>query len=114
MARSFSTLFFKAAKKLGRIQRAALNLAVPGASGKRAAASRRAAARRSANASRDGASPSLGLGRWEASRQFTDGLGRRLALPATFRPACRARACRWWSCCTAAARPRCRSRRVRA
>lgn len=79
MARSFSTLFFKAAKKLGRIQRAALNLAVPGASGKRAAASRRAAARRSANASRDGASPSLGLGRWEASRQFTDGLGRRLA-----------------------------------
>lgn len=28
---------------------------------------------------RDGASPSLGLGRWEASRQFTDGLGRRLA-----------------------------------
>ena len=29
--------------------------------------------------SRDGASPSLGLGRWEASRQFTDGLGRRLA-----------------------------------
>ncbi|WZB61302.1 PHB depolymerase family esterase [Achromobacter xylosoxidans] len=79
MARSFSTLFFKAAKKLGRIQRAALNLAVPGASGKRAAASRRAAARRGANASRDGASPSLGLGRWEASRQFTDGLGRRLA-----------------------------------
>ena len=52
---------------------------MPGASGKRAAASRRAAARRSANASRDGASPSLGLGRWEASRQFTDGLGRRLA-----------------------------------
>ena len=70
---------FQGREKLGRIQRAALNLAVPGASGKRAAASRRAAARRGANASRDGASPSLGLGRWEASRQFTDGLGRRLA-----------------------------------
>ena len=70
---------FQGREKLGGIQRAALNLAVPGASGKRAAASRRAAARRGANASRDGASPSLGLGRWEASRQFTDGLGRRLA-----------------------------------
>ena len=78
MARSFP-LCFQGREKLGRIQRAALNLAVPGASGKRAAASRRAAARRGANASRDGASPSLGLGRWEASRQFTDGLGRRLA-----------------------------------
>ena len=56
MARSFSTLFFKAAKKLGRIQRAALN--GPGAFARRRLAL---------------------LGRWEASRQFTDGLGRRLA-----------------------------------
>ena len=52
---------------------------MPGASGR--AARRRVAGGGQAqrHASRDGASPSLGLGRWEASRQFTDGLGRRLA-----------------------------------
>lgn len=94
MARSFSSLFFKAAKKITRLQRAAMRMASPKPARKRAAAPRKTAAvstaARAAKTARTGgaagagrsAAPdpaSLGVGRWEASRQFSDKTGRRLA-----------------------------------
>lgn len=91
MARSFSSLFFKAAKKITRLQRAALRMAAPKAARKRvkttvktsAAGSAAARAAKAAKAARPAKAaamePQLGAGRWEASRQFSDGAGRRLA-----------------------------------
>ncbi|CAB3733370.1 extracellular catalytic domain type 1 short-chain-length polyhydroxyalkanoate depolymerase [Achromobacter kerstersii] len=90
MARSFTSLFFKAAKKLSKLQRAALRMASPKPARKRAAARKstaKPAAGSTSSASSASASPpsrtpavsSLGGGRWEASRQFSDGAGRQLA-----------------------------------
>lgn len=75
MARSLTHLFFNAAKKLSRIQRAALRMAAPRRARKRAAPARQAAARSGATSP---ATANLGSGRWEASRQFSDADGRRL------------------------------------
>ncbi|MNX39607.1 Esterase PHB depolymerase [compost metagenome] len=105
MARSFSSLFFKAAKKISKLQRAALRMAAPKAARKRTVSARKAAvaaghaakAAKAANAAiaakatsgaapRSTAAPPLGNGRWEASRQFSDGAGRRLAF-ARYTPA---------------------------
>ncbi|SIT28922.1 PHB depolymerase family esterase [Achromobacter sp. MFA1 R4] len=91
MARSFSSLFFKAAKKISRLQRAAMRMATPKPPRKRATTARKAAkavkavkAVKTARAPGAGraavpAAAALGAGRWEASRQFSDGAGRRLA-----------------------------------
>ncbi|WP_373979722.1 PHB depolymerase family esterase [Achromobacter sp. JD417] len=94
MARSFSSLFFKAAKKITRLQRAAMRLAAPKPARKRAAPARKKAAgvttgraaktARPAGAAGAGRAPAaetapLGAGRWEAVRQFSDKTGRRLA-----------------------------------
>ena len=95
MARSFSSLFFKAAKKITRLQRAAMRMASPKPPRKRATATRKTTAAsattgRAAKTVRPAgtagagkpATPdaaSLGAGRWEASRQFSDKTGRRLA-----------------------------------
>ncbi|WP_313622537.1 PHB depolymerase family esterase [Achromobacter sp.] len=94
MARSFSSLFFKAAKKITRLQRAALRIAAPKAARKRVKTTRKTAAAGSAAAKSAKAAatataikaakaaavaPQGGTGRWEASRQFSDGVGRRLA-----------------------------------
>ncbi|MFY3434013.1 alpha/beta hydrolase family esterase [Achromobacter mucicolens] len=106
MARSFSSLFFKAAKKITRLQRAAMRLAAPKPARKRAAPARKKAAGvttgRAAKAARPAGAAgagraaaaetaSLGAGRWEALRQFSDKTGRRLAFsrytPATAPPA---------------------------
>ena len=87
-------------EKLGRIQRAALNRPPCRRLWQRAAASRRAAARRSAMLARRRlalAGPGLLGGLAPVHRR--PGPASRLAR--TFRPACRARACRWW--CAAAA-----------
>ncbi|WMD21156.1 PHB depolymerase family esterase [Achromobacter seleniivolatilans] len=85
MARSFTNLFFKAAKKLSKLQRAALRIAAPKTARKRTVSARKAAvaARQAARAAppaaaRTPVAPSLGNGRWEASRQFSDGSGRQL------------------------------------
>lgn len=79
MARSFTNLFFKAAKKIGKLQRAAMRMAVPKAAKKRAAPKRNAAKSATASATRGAAAgQSLGVGRWEASRQFSDSQGHRL------------------------------------
>ncbi len=74
MARSLTHLFFNAAKKLSKIQRAALRMAAPRRARKRAAPAR-AAVRPGASSP---AAANLGSGRWEASRQFSDAHGRRL------------------------------------
>ncbi|PTW82545.1 esterase [Achromobacter mucicolens] len=106
MARSFSSLFFKAAKKITRLQRAAMRLAAPKPARKRAAPARKKAAgatagraaktARAAGATAAGRSaaaqtPSMGAGRWEATRQFSDKTGRRMAFsrytPTTATPA---------------------------
>ncbi|CAB3844521.1 PHB depolymerase family esterase [Achromobacter mucicolens] len=106
MARSFSSLFFKAAKKITRLQRAAMRLAAPKPARKRAAPARKKAAgvttgraaktarpAGAAGAGRAAAAETapLGAGRWEALRQFSDKTGRRLAFsrytPATAPPA---------------------------
>ncbi|MDF2860469.1 MAG: esterase, depolymerase family protein [Achromobacter mucicolens] len=106
MARSFSSLFFKAAKKITRLQRAAMRLAAPKPARKRAAPARKKAADvttgRAAKAARPAGAAGagraaaaetapLGAGRWEALRQFSDKTGRRLAFsrytPATAPPA---------------------------
>lgn len=106
MARSFSSLFFKAAKKITRLQRTAMRLAAPKPARKRAAPARKKAAgvttgraaktarpAGAASAGRAAAAEtaSLGAGRWEALRQFSDKTGRRLAFsrytPATATPA---------------------------
>ncbi|MFD4839278.1 alpha/beta hydrolase family esterase [Achromobacter sp. NPDC058515] len=100
MARSFSSLFFKAAKKISKLQRAALRMAAPKTARKRTVSARKAAVAAghaakaakaakaaSAAAPRSAAAPPLGNGRWEASRQFSDGAGRRLAF-ARYTPAC--------------------------
>ncbi|MDG9968192.1 PHB depolymerase family esterase [Achromobacter mucicolens] len=108
MARSFSSLFFKAAKKITRLQRTAMRLAAPKPARKRAAPARKKAAgvttgraaktarpAGAAGAGRAAAAAaetaSLGAGRWEALRQFSDKTGRRLAFsrytPATATPA---------------------------
>lgn len=94
MARSFSSLFFKAAKKITRLQRAAMRLAAPKPARKRAAPARKKAAgvttgraakvarpAGAAGAGRAAAAETapLGAGRWEAVRQFSDKTGRRLA-----------------------------------
>lgn len=94
MARSFSSLFFKAAKKITRLQRAAMRLAAPKPARKRAAPARKKAAGvttgRAAKAARPAGAAGagraaaaetapLGAGRWEAVRQFSDKTGRRLA-----------------------------------
>lgn len=79
MARSFTSLFFKTAKKFGRLQRAALRAAAPQAAKRRSATRRKAAvAARQAAKSAAPAVPSLGGGRWEAARQFSDSRGHRL------------------------------------
>ncbi len=91
MARSFTNLFFKAAKKIGKLQRAAMRMAAPKAAKKRGAPKRRAAKPAAASASRSAAAPALGTGRWEASRQFSDGHGRRLTY-ARYTPAAAPRA----------------------
>jgi len=79
MARSFTSLFFKTAKKLGRLQRAALRAAAPQAAKRRSATRRKATvAARQAAKSAAPAAPSLGGGRWEAARQFSDSRGQRL------------------------------------
>ncbi|WP_313656673.1 PHB depolymerase family esterase [Achromobacter ruhlandii] len=79
MARSFTRLFFNAAKKLGKLQRAALRMAAPKRVRQRAAPARQAAARGGAVPSGATAAASgLGGGRWEAARQFSDAHGRRL------------------------------------
>ncbi|MDH0092150.1 PHB depolymerase family esterase [Achromobacter mucicolens] len=106
MARSFSSLFFKAAKKITRLQRAAMRLAAPKPARKRAAPARKKAASVTAGRAAKPARPagaagagraaaaekaSLGAGRWEALRRFTDKTGRSLAFsrytPATAPPA---------------------------
>lgn len=106
MARSFSSLFFKAAKKITRLQRTAMRLAAPKPARERAAPARKKAAgvttgraaktarpAGAAGAGRAAAAEtaSLGAGRWEALRQFSDKTGRRLAFsrytPATATPA---------------------------
>ncbi len=102
MARSFSSLFFKAAKKITRLQRTAMRMAAPKPARKRATAARKTAASATAGRAVKTARPagtagagraaapeaaSLGAGRWEASRQFTDKTGRRLAF-ARYTPAC--------------------------
>ena len=79
MARSFAHLFFNAAKKLGRILRAALRMAAPQQARQRAASARQAAARRGAVHPAGAGAPNLGGGRWEATRQFSDAHGRRLS-----------------------------------
>ncbi|CAB3821984.1 PHB depolymerase family esterase [Achromobacter sp. SIMBA_011] len=79
MARSLTHLFFTAAKKLSRMQRAAMRIAAPKRARKRAAPARPAAARPAAHSATGAAAPSLGSGRWEASRQFTDAHGRSLS-----------------------------------
>lgn len=101
MARSFSSLFFKAAKKITRLQRTAMRMAAPKPARKRATPSRKTAAGTTAGRAVKTARPggtagagraaapeaaSLGAGRWEASRQFTDKTGRRLAF-ARYTPA---------------------------
>jgi poly(hydroxyalkanoate) depolymerase family esterase len=79
MARSFTSLFFKTAKKLGRLQRAALRAAAPQAAKRRGATRRKAAvAAKQAAKPAAPAAPSLGGGRWEAARQFSDSRGHRL------------------------------------
>ncbi|WP_434642108.1 extracellular catalytic domain type 1 short-chain-length polyhydroxyalkanoate depolymerase [Achromobacter piechaudii] len=80
MARSFTNLFFKAAKKISKLQRTALRLATPKPAKKRATAARKAAAKPSPAAAtpRAAAAASLGTGRWEGTRQFSDGKGRQL------------------------------------
>ncbi|MGY6270372.1 extracellular catalytic domain type 1 short-chain-length polyhydroxyalkanoate depolymerase [Achromobacter denitrificans] len=79
MARSFTSLLFKTAKKLGRLQRAALRAAAPQAAKRRSATRRKAAvAARQAAKSAEPAAPSLGGGRWETARQFSDSRGQRL------------------------------------
>lgn len=80
MARSLTSLIFKTAKRLGRLQRAALLAAAPKAA-RRAAVRRKPAkpAAKPAAKAAAAASAGLGAGRWEASRQYTDGSGRRLA-----------------------------------
>ncbi len=102
MARSFSSLFFKAAKKIPRLQRTAMRMAAPKPARKRATAARKTAASATAGRAVKTARPagtadagraaapeaaSRGVGRWEASRQFTDKTGRRLAF-ARYTPAC--------------------------
>lgn len=92
MARSFSSLFFKAAKKISKLQRAALRIAAPKTARKRTVSARKAAVAAghaakaakaakaaSAAAPRSSPVPPLGNGRWEASRQFSDDKGGRLA-----------------------------------
>lgn len=94
MARSFSSLFFKAAKKISRLQRAAMRMAAPKPARKRAASARKtpigATPGRAVKTARPAGSTgagraaapeaaSLGACRWEASRQFSDRTGRRLA-----------------------------------
>lgn len=101
MARSFSSLFFKAAKKITRLQRTAMRMATPKPARKRATPARKTAASSTAGRAVKTARPggtagagraaapeaaSLGAGRWEASRQFTDKTGRRLAF-ARYTPA---------------------------
>ena len=80
MARSFTSLFFKAAKKLSKLQRAAMRMAAPKSARKRTPSVRKAAAKPAPPAAtpRQPAAPSLGGGRWESSRQFSDGAGRQL------------------------------------
>ena len=88
MARSFTSLFFKAAKKLGKLQRTALRMATPKPAKKRAAPARKTAVKLAppAAAPRQAAASSLGSGRWESSRQFSDGAGRQLTF-ARYTPA---------------------------
>ena len=101
MARSFSSLFFKAAKKITRLQRTAMRMAAPKPARKRATSARKTTASSAAGRAVKTARPagttgagraaapeaaSLGAGRWEASRQFTDKTGRRLAF-ARYTPA---------------------------
>ena len=79
MARSLTRLFFSAAKKLSKIQRAAMRIAAPKRVRQRAAPARLASpVRQAAHGATGAAGPSLGGGRWEASRQFTDSHGRGL------------------------------------
>ncbi|AUZ18499.1 esterase [Achromobacter xylosoxidans] len=75
MARSLTHLFFNAAKKLSKIQRAALRMAAPRRARKRSAPARQAVVRSGVASP---AAANLGGGRWEASRQFSDAHGRRL------------------------------------
>ncbi|AYD65517.1 esterase [Achromobacter spanius] len=92
MARSFSNLFFKAAKKISKLQRTALRMASPKPARKRATTPRKSATKTatktasSAAATRQPATPSLGNGRWEGTRQFSDGKGRQLTF-ARYTPA---------------------------
>lgn len=83
MARSFTSLIFKTAKKLGRLQRAALRAAAPQAAKRRSATLRKAtvAARQAAKSAKSAApaASSLGDGRWETARQFSGSRGQRLA-----------------------------------
>ena len=85
MARNFSSLFFKTAKQIGKLQRAALRMAAPKAARKRPVSARKAAvaaghAAKPAKPARAAYAPApLGSGLWETSRQFTDSAGRRLA-----------------------------------
>lgn len=81
MARSFTNLFFKAAKKLSRLQRTAMRMATPKPARKRASSARKVAAKAAPATStpRQPVAPSLGSGRWEGSRQFSDGQGRQLS-----------------------------------
>lgn len=78
MPRSFTSLFFNAAKKFSKLQRAALRMAAPKAARKRTVSARQAAVARQAAKTAATAASSLGTGRWEASRQFSDARGRRL------------------------------------
>ncbi len=77
MARSFSKFLFRAAKKISRLQRAALRAAMPPKSGKRAAVRKPAA--RTARSRSEADAPALGKGRWEATRHFVDAAGRRIS-----------------------------------
>ncbi len=86
MARSFTSLFFNAAKKFSKLQRAALRMAAPKAARKRTVSARKAAIARQAAKTAATAASSLGTGRWETSRQFSDAQGRRLTF-ARYTPA---------------------------
>lgn len=92
MARSLSKLFFKTARKIGKLQRAALRMAAPKAARKRTVSARKAAvaagpaAKAASAAATRSAAASLGNGRWEGTRLFSDRAGRQLTF-ARYTPA---------------------------
>lgn len=86
MARSFSRLFFSAAKKIARLQQTAIRLATPKAKRKRVAKSAKTpsgavpSSRPSGkSSSRSPVQSALGAGTWETQQHFSDYRGQRLS-----------------------------------